>query len=156
MAIEHIGPQGAIFPTKNLLRQVDTELKRLANRGASEFSKTTSSWDTRVGFDVRKQSDEEYSAGTDNEIYGYVNDGTRPHTIRARDGGLLAFQSGYNAKTTPRQIGSQSGGPFGPTVYAQEVQHPGTAPRDFDDAIAEKLQPEATVSLQRVVTRSLR
>lgn len=43
----------------------------------------------------------------------YVHEGTRPHEIRARDGGVLAFQ-----------IGDE-------TVFATSVQHPGTKPNRF-------------------------
>lgn len=42
-----------------------------------------------------------------------VHEGTRPHVIRARPGGTLAFKVGGN------------------TVFAQSVNHPGTRPRPF-------------------------
>lgn len=44
---------------------------------------------------------------------GFVHDGTRPHVIRARPGGVLAFPGA------------------GGTVYAASVRHPGTRPRPF-------------------------
>lgn len=43
----------------------------------------------------------------------YVNDGTRPHTIRARNAQFLRFTVN------------------GTTMYRRAVQHPGTAPRPF-------------------------
>jgi hypothetical protein len=43
----------------------------------------------------------------------FVHEGTRPHIINARPGGVLAFQS------------------HGQTVFATSVNHPGTAPRPF-------------------------
>lgn len=45
----------------------------------------------------------------------YVNDGTPPHVIEAKDGGVLRFKIG------------------GKTVFAKRVNHPGTAPDKFID-----------------------
>lgn len=47
------------------------------------------------------------------EYAGYINDGTKPHTIRARNARFLRFTMN------------------GTTVYRRVVQHPGTAPRPF-------------------------
>jgi hypothetical protein len=44
---------------------------------------------------------------------GFVINGTPPHIIRAKDGGVLRFQIG------------------GATVFARSVNHPGTKPNDF-------------------------
>lgn len=56
------------------------------------------------------------SVGSDVEYSGYVNDGTRPHTIRPRrTGGVLRFQVG------------------GQVVFARVVNHPGTRARPFLD-----------------------
>ena len=56
------------------------------------------------------------TVGSDVEYSGYVNDGTRPHTIRPRrTGGVLRFQVG------------------GQVVFARVVNHPGTRARPFLD-----------------------
>lgn len=44
---------------------------------------------------------------------GFIDKGTQPHLIRAKNSGVLAFQSG------------------GRTVFRRVVRHPGTAPRPF-------------------------
>ena len=51
--------------------------------------------------------------GSNVEYAKYVHDGTSPHVIRARPGGVLAFPKG------------------GRTVFATYVNHPGTSPRPF-------------------------
>lgn len=77
-------------------------------------------------------------------IVSMVNLGTRPHVIRARDGGVLAFQTGYSPKTTPGVIPSRPGGATGgETIFAKQVNHPGFEARAVDLAIQRKNQPEA-------------
>ena len=76
--------------------------------------------------------------GTDNEVYHYVDEGTRPHIIRPVRASRLRFKSGYNAKTKPRKIGSQAGGAFGDTVYAMQVRHPGSKAREFSPTIQKR------------------
>lgn len=63
----------------------------------------------------------------------FVNDGTRPHLISARNGGVLAFTPAAgairaSAFVSPRSISkviNQN------VVFARVVHHPGTAPRKF-------------------------
>ena len=77
--------------------------------------------------------------GTDDEIFGYVSEGTRPHKIKPkRPGGTLYFQRGYTAKTRANVIGSVPGGSVGPMQAAKAVKHPGTEARNFDKVIQKK------------------
>lgn len=66
----------------------------------------------------------EYRIWSDVEYAPYVNDGTRPHRINARAGGVLRFNVG------------------GRTVYARYVNHPGTRAKPFlDRALREIATP---------------
>lgn len=106
-----------------------------------DFKKTTRTWKTDVQFTVNKAhvsgNDIRGSVGTDNKIYGYVNDGTRAHLIVPRRAKVLRFSSGGRAKTRFRTLSSGSGGAGGATVFARAVLHPGTQAREFDIAVAE-------------------
>lgn len=119
---------------RNALRAEAKKIKR-------EFEKTTATWEHKVDFREHVHLAPSYSVmsvqiETDDEIYGYVSNGTKPHEIRPKKkGGVLAFQSGYKAKTSPRQIGSGSGGSFGDTIFRASVQHPGTEARRFPEVI---------------------
>lgn len=125
-----------------------------------DFEKTTRTWKTRVKFRVlkaRKRGKELIgAAGTDNKIYGYVTRGTRPHIIRPRNGGVLAFQSGYSAKTRRGLIGSATGGAFGATVFSRGVKHPGTQARDFEITIAKAHQKSFENNIKRKLTAALK
>lgn len=116
-----------------------------ANDIELDFTYTVSSWDHAVRFEkeVAITGDAvEVLVGTDDKIYGYVNDGTKPHLIFPRSGKALRFQWGgkgsYKAKTQPRRISSGPGGPSGPMVHMAYVQHPGTDAREFDKEIEKK------------------
>ena len=108
-----------------------------ANDILLDFELTTATWDHKVSFKKEVQIGPNELAvlvGTDDEIYGYVNYGTKPHDIIAK-GKALAFPSGYTAKTQPGRMTSGSGGSFGETIFSPYVRHPGTAARNFDKTI---------------------
>ena len=68
--------------------------------------------------------------------------GTKPHKIRAKNGGSLAFQVGYQAKTTPvAQFGVGDGTANGAWVRTQEVDHPGTDARKFSKTFVDEVIP---------------
>lgn len=104
-----------------------------------DFEATTQGWEHNVAFTATAERDG-YTVGTDDEIYGYVDQGTRPHVIVGAP--VLRFQSGYKPKTAPRVIGSGGGGATGGIVYTRRVNHPGTEAREFSQTIAEKWQRE--------------
>ncbi len=62
--------------------------------------------------------------------FWYLNDGTKPHTIRAK-GRTLAFPSIYHSGSTPGSIRTYPASSEGSTVFTPEVHHPGTEARDF-------------------------
>jgi hypothetical protein len=92
---------------------------------------------------------------TDDEIYNYVDKGTRAHIIRPRNANVLAFQGGYQAKTMPRVIASRPGGRSGPTVYAMEVHHPGTKAREFSKIIHAKWEKQTANRMRLALKKGL-
>ena len=124
-----------------------------------DFNKTTRTWQHNVDFDgkVQDKLDEiSVQVSTKDEIYGYVDKGTKPHIIKPRRGKLLAFKNRYKAKTTPRVINSHKGGASGKTVYAKVVHHPGTDAREFSHLIQAKYQPRLKKDIEAAITRAAR
>ena len=127
----------------NVTRKVMRDVARMAEQEAMKrYQRTTSTWSDRPRF----ESSTDYtsnsvtvSVGTDNDIYGFVDKGTglwgpkrAKYEIKPKGPGYpLRFRSGYKAKTTPGVLGSGGGGPFGPTVTAWSVMHPGIKTRGF-------------------------
>ncbi len=69
------------------------------------------------------------------EKWNYVNAGTRPHTIKPRGAGVLAFPSAYHAGSKPGSKFTSKASSGGETVFTKEVHHPGTQGRDFTGQI---------------------
>ncbi len=91
----------------NAMRKVGTEVKK-------DYEKTTKTWKHKPKFEVSvslKQPGPTLIVETDDEIYGYVDKGTKPHLIFAgiytgkSNKKALAFPSKFGAKTRPGVIG---------------------------------------------------
>lgn len=108
-----------------------------------DFDRTTLTWRKRPVFEIvmSLRKGLELFVWTDNEIYGYVSEGTEEHLILPVEARALRFREGYIAKTKPHVIQSFSGGPYGKVVYAAGVVHPGTEAREFDKVIRRRWQP---------------
>lgn len=153
-----------IKPIKPKVRQKDfaeavavvqREMQRAAEGTLVDLRASTGTWKTKVRFTVRVGADK-FSVRTDNKIFGYVDEGTRPHIIRPkRPRGILRFQTGYRAKTMPNVIGSREGGAFGPFATAKEIRHPGSAPRNFSRKIEAKWQERIAQRINEGVKRAI-
>lgn len=131
-----------------------------------EFEKTTKTWKHKPKFEILRSIPFSIESGkvevavmTDDEIYGYVDQGTKPHIIRPKKrGGRLYFKWGgpgsYKAKTVPGVIGSRAGGATGSMVAFPYVMHPGTEERGFDKIIAKYMQPRFKKKLQEAMKRA--
>ena len=142
----------AIKPSKLKVDAVRLELlnemRKAATQVKKDFEKTVETWEKKPKFDtviaLGARGGSEILVGTDNEIYRYVNEGTKPHLIWAgiytgkSNKRVLAFRSQFRPKTKVRVLKSYRGYKGGPTIKRPYVQHPGTKAREFDEVIAEK------------------
>ena len=118
----------------NELRAVGKEIKR-------DFEATTATWEHKPDFklDITLAGGEPgVTVGTTDDVYKWVDEGTKPHTIAPVNAQVLSFRSGYKAKTQPGVIGSTGGGAQGDQVFAMVVNHPGTEARKFSQKIKRK------------------
>lgn len=119
-------------------------MQNTQKRITEDYEAGTSTWRHRVTFDKKLSTSNvtsKASVTTDDPIYGFVHDGTRPHIIRPRRAKALAFGANYTAKTRPNAIRAGSGGSSGGTVFSKGVPHPGITPRNFTPVIAKNQQP---------------
>lgn len=108
-----------------------------------DLEATVRTWTKKPTFDVtitRTGGDYSVTAGTDNEIYGYVDAGTEAHPILPKRSRYLKFSSGYRAKSRVGVIGSYAGGSFGSDVFSRGVLHPGFPGRKFTETIRKRRQ----------------
>lgn len=145
-----------IFDLVEFDRVVENALEETAQAIYADYQVTMQTWTKRAEFVIKPGPGYSRDIYTENEIYGYVSGGTRPHTIRAKNAPVLAFQGGYKAKTTPQKIKSGAGGPFGPTVFAVEVDHPGTEARNFEEVIGNKWDKQWPKQLDRAIAAGMR
>ena len=151
----------AILPAKIKLGHVRLEalnaMRKMGTPIRRDFERTTATWEHKPKFEQSvslKAPGPTLTVWTENEIYGYVNDGTKPHIIRAKTSKGLAFKTGFYPKTFPGVVGSVPGGSFPPWAHAQEVHHPGTEARKFDETIKKKWQPIFTTRMTAAIKRA--
>lgn len=119
----------------------------------------TATWQHHVKFDYRVDIGGDslnVFVGTDDEIFGYVENGTVPHVIAARNAPYLAFRSGHIPKTRPGVLGSGRGRRFGRYIRKRQVMHPGNKPRHFLKTLLQRRQSAISIEMQAAVTRGLK
>lgn len=68
----------------------------------------------------------------------WVDQGTPPHKITAKNAPVLRFREGFSPMTQPGRLVASMGGSFGGWVSAKEVQHPGTKARDISEEVKKR------------------
>ncbi len=114
-----------------------------------DFEETVQNWEHRVVFklhtSVKKGA---YSVSLtitiEDEIWGYVNDGTKPHEIwpgiytGKSNKTVLAFASAFSPKTKPGSTKSGAGSKGKVDTFRPYVNHPGTEARNFTGQISKR------------------
>lgn len=158
MAIKFLN-KGLAQKYQNMAKQLrglkDDTMMAIAEEAKRDFEATVSTWDNKPEFviDVRPRS---YAIITDDEVYGFVDKGTKPHKIPVGELGFLAFRGSYQAKTSPRVIQSRSGGASGSYVYTTKtIDHPGTEAREFTKTINNKWQGQVANRMRQALKGGL-
>ena len=144
----------AIYPPKmrpDLYKQaMIAELGRQSDQVLRLYLATTRTWKHKPKFrvdfkygnePVREGGGAAFAVMTDDEIFHYVDQGTKgPYPIPrvARPGKRLAFRTKYRAKTRRRVLGSGAGGSSGDLVRPTQVMHPGIKARQFTQEIQKR------------------
>lgn len=146
------------FGMLNAMRRAGTAVRK-------DFKKTTATWEHKVVFE---QSVSLAGPGpvlmvwTEDQIYKWVNDGTRPHEIWAgiytgkSDKRALAFPSQSTPKTQPRLLGSGPGGSGGELLFRPYVNHPGTEAREFDEIIQAMWETKFKRQMEQAMSEAAR
>lgn len=135
-----IKPKGKAFDLPRIEKAIRDAVQESADDAQELYESCVATWKHKPAFEQTKTKDG-IIVGTEDQIFQYVDEGTRPHTIQVKNGRVLRFRGGYSPKTTPGKIGSQGGGASGGFVYTSKpIQHPGTAPRDFTGKVEKQVQ----------------
>lgn len=143
-------PKKLIADPAKLNRALTNAMNGVAKDIQIDFNVTTQTWQHKPSFPIQSPSAYRRIVATDDEIYGYVNDGTRPHKILPK-GKMLRFNTPFRSKTLPNKIYSGPGNKGANVVFSRGVNHPGSKPRAFDKAIKEKWEKEFPIVMQRAI-----
>lgn len=144
-------PKKLLADPAKLSRAITNTLNATAQGVKTDFGVTQQTWKHKAEFAITSPSQYEREVSTDDDIYRFVNDGTRAHPI-APHGKVLVFNTPFQSKTLPRSIASRAGSVGATTVITRKpVQHPGTAAREFDKVIAQKWDKQMAATFQRAI-----
>lgn len=143
----------SVIDVKKLTAAAEAQLDVSAKEASDLLAKPTSTWNHKPKMrTVRGRLWR--AAGTNDRIYRFVSQGTRKHTIRGKNGRLLAFGPS-RPKTRPGSLNARGGSRKKASTFVNQVNHPGTKPRRFDDAAAKKLQRGLKKQMQDAITKAL-
>lgn len=125
------------------------------------FRKTVFGWKEKpdFGWSQTKSQDEigitMYPRGPGADIWAMLNQGIPPHQIYPRkQGGMLRFQPGYRASTTPGSIMSKRAYRSGKPISVPHVNHPGVQARSFTQAIVFEYAMNFTKDMQKAINQA--
>ena len=149
-------PTNDPLKSKQLMKACANALNACAKGAKADFGTTTQTWNTKPEFKIDESQQDRRVVGTGDDIYGFVDEGTRPHLILPRRAKRLAI-IGINSrpKTRPGFIGSVQGGRDNTNVYTKHVNHPGTAARKFSVAIRDKWSKQMLVVFEKAIQSAM-
>lgn len=140
----------------NLDRLVEQLLKDERKVVKRDYLITVRTWERKPDFEETTEKDS-VSVTTKNKVYGYIDDGTKPHVIKAKKAPRLAFyRTGFVAKTvsnalTPRP-GKRANADFSRPL---EVKHPGFPARNYTKMIKKRSSARFAYALQKAIHQQL-
>lgn len=149
----------AILPTESLLdvegftKAINDALDTAALWVQSDFNQTVATWqNNKPEFPISTPFEFARDIQTENEVYGWVNNGTPQHEITPRTSKTLRFQRPFAPKTQKNVIGSYAGNRGDTVVHAKRVTQ-GILGREFDSTIQREWDEEER--LAKIIQASL-
>jgi hypothetical protein len=139
---------------KEMQRELRNAIARAGRAILKDYGRTVRTWNEKPEFETvttlmtGKPPGPSILVGTDDVVYKFVDEGTKPHEIWAgiytgkSDKRTLAFQPNSRPKTTPGNLDAGPGSKSGAYVNPPMVHHPGTKARDFTKMLQEKWEPK--------------
>lgn len=137
LKLKPIKPKGLGDVYKRLPKAVEKGMKKAAERAKEDFEATAATWENKPSFTITEQGNGEYLIGTDSDIWKWIDEGTKPYTIRPKKR-FLVFSPGSRPKTSPGKITAGGGSRGSGVVFAKRVNHPGIRARYFTRQITQR------------------
>ena len=150
-----ITPKRNPFPTGGELRSaIYAAVNETADEIKKKYERSWQTWEHKPEAKVEKTGGYERRVtvgGANAKIFTYVDEGTPPHVIRAKNRRVLAFSSKFSPKSIPNNLVARTGSKGGDTVFRRQVMHPGSKPRNISKKIGEKSEKLLTQMLKKHV-----
>ena len=134
------------IPSKDTMRLVLlNEMRSIGKEIKEDFDKTVETWDKKPDFKLSVSlagSTPSVTVETIDEVYKWVDEGTKAHWVEPVNAKVLAFRTSYQAKTSPGVIGSGAGGASGDMVFSKGHEVSGIKARKFSKKIQDKWKGE--------------
>lgn len=146
--------------TADVRKNILQEMNRQAKFVQGEFNKTTASWkQEKPTFKIEDKSNGNdliiniVAAGNEMGVQKWIwlNDGTRPHPIKAKNVPNLVFRTNFTPKTKVKTFSSGSGSISPPWRATPEVNHPGTEARDWTGEMVKILEKRLPIGIIKAV-----
>lgn len=166
--------KGVFSYPKEVVKEVEKTLDGTVKRTLiRSFDKVVADWESDVSFAARKFIRQEaiwvnvFPQGSDKEVFRYVDKGTRPHRIEAKNyvprgqsKPRLVFEWGgpgsYSPKTRPPGIFGLRSGAYGPLWFFGSVNHPGNEARKFSETIGKAYKKQFRREIRNAIRRGKR
>jgi hypothetical protein len=138
----------------SLRMKLINQMHVIARGVLDDYKSTTRTWEHQPKFEkvmALKPNGPELLVGTDDRVYRYVDEGTKPHRIIARNKFALAFKLNYKAKTIPGKLTSRKGGASGRRIFRYMVDHLGFEARGFSKLIQKKWERRFKDRMERTM-----
>lgn len=156
MPTVRIRPIGSIPDVRKLAESArgafDESLNTIGAGAKKDFDDIVAGWKHKPNFIMQRTRNTVAVTvkGPNAKVWGYVDQGVKPHIIRAKNKPLLKFRGGkYSAKTRAgnskyRGPGTSSGG----WVSKKQIRHPGSVARQFTRIIRNKWERQGRAVLR--------
>jgi hypothetical protein len=151
-----IKPKGRSSDFSRLPGAVKRGMRRAAEKIKEDYELTTKGWKRDVEFIIKEAGDFGLIISTDDDVWKWTDEGTKPHVIEAKPGRVLRFGAGGKAKTTPGVLVSGPGSKGGAVVFRPRVRHPGTKARGFSKIIAKRWRKGVAPFVRDAIEEAMR
>lgn len=152
---------GKLFDVDAVRLELLNAMRRLGTETRRKYAQTYATWQHEPHFEqkvslTRSSREGGVEVWTDDEQYGYVENGTSPHPIVPHNpSGLLTYQRDFTPKTTPRVIGSSAGGKSGRWTRRRAVKHPGNKACEFSSVICDQMEPRLQEEVDAAIQKAM-
>lgn len=137
IGIKPIIPKRAPFTARIAAQVADSAMRAAAESSRKDFEATVKDWKQKPVFVVKKTAEGIYSVTTDDPIWLYGDEGTKPHDIVAH-------------KIALRFMGA------GGMMFRKRVHHPGTKAHHWSQQIAKKWQNRLATFVQQRINEAMK